>query len=72
MSIAEVLKSWGGALAGGVAILVGIWNRFGIKMLSVKTDGLLEWRSRADRAEAKLEEKDDVRDRAEKEQDRNK
>jgi hypothetical protein len=61
------ITQWGGLIVAGLTTLTAIWNRLSIKRLDMKTDGLLQWRSRADRAEAKLEEKDDVRDRAQKE-----
>jgi hypothetical protein len=59
-------KQIGAYIVGGLSALAAIWNSWGIKGLQVKTDGLFEWRSRADRAEAKLEEKNDARDRADK------
>ena len=58
------MKQWGGWVLGAIGVVGMIWNRFGIKSLDVKTDGLLQFRSRADRAEAKLEEQGDIRDRA--------
>jgi hypothetical protein len=58
------IATWGGLVAGVLAVLGGIWNRIGIKSLNVKTDGMMEYRSRADRAEGALQEQSDVRDRA--------
>jgi hypothetical protein len=63
------LKLWVGWILGGLSLGVGIWNRLGktgIRSLNIKTDGMMEYRSRADRAEATVIEKNDVRDRADK------
>jgi hypothetical protein len=63
-AVTATIKEWGGWIGGAAIALLGIWNRFGIRQLSIKTDGLLQYRSRADRAEATVEEKNDARDRA--------
>jgi hypothetical protein len=34
-------KEAGAWLTGAVGLIVGIWNRFGIKAISVKVDGFL-------------------------------
>jgi hypothetical protein len=70
ITLADV-KEWGGIIGAAVTACGVIWNSLRIRSLAIKTDGLLEFRSRADRAEAKLDEKNDVRDRADrKEHDR--
>ena len=60
----EDVGMWSGLVIAVGAALGAIWNRFGVKELKVKTDGLLEWRSRADRAEGKLDEIGFQRDQA--------
>ena len=58
------VKQWGGWVLGAIGTVVAVWNKINIKSLEIKTDGMLSIRTRADRAEAKLEEKHDVQDRA--------
>jgi hypothetical protein len=57
------VKDWGGIIGAGIAAVGVIWNSLRIRSLAIKTDGLLEFRSRADRAEGRLEEQHDIRDR---------
>ena len=63
---ANDVERWGGIALAAIAVVLAVWNKFGIRSLNVKTDGMMEYRSRADRAEGKLEEQGDVRDRADK------
>jgi hypothetical protein len=55
---------WGGWCLGAIGTVHSVFNRIKLKSLEVKTDGLLQYRSRADRAEGRLEEQGDVRTRA--------
>jgi hypothetical protein len=62
ITLADV-KEWGGIIGAAVTAVGVIWNSLRIRSLAIKTDGLLEFRSRADRAEGRLEEQHDIRDR---------
>jgi hypothetical protein len=63
------IKKWGALALGAGGFVLALWNRFGIKRLDIKTDGLMSFRSRADRAEGKLEEQSDVRERKQRKHD---
>jgi hypothetical protein len=67
-------EQWGG-WAGWFAVIGFAWNRLklsdafkSIKSIQIDLDGKLEYRSRAEIAEAKLQEKDAVQDRSDKRQ----
>jgi len=62
----ENIEGWGGWVLGILGSAGVIWNRLGIRRLAIKTDGLLEYRSRADRAEGNIEGRDSAMDRADK------
>ena len=64
--VAVAINKYGAWVISVVAALAAVWNRFGIKSLQIKTDGMLEIRSRADRAEATVDEKNKADDRADK------
>ena len=59
------ITSWGGWVLGGLGAIGAALNRLKLKSLEIKTDGMLQYRSRADRAEAVVDEKNAARDHAE-------
>ena len=56
----EDVEKWLGIAALILAPFGVMWHK--IRSIDLKTDGMLRWRSRAEIAEAKLEEKDAQRD----------
>jgi hypothetical protein len=56
----EDVEKWTAIAAPIITFFIVTWHK--IRAIDLKTDGMLKWRSRAEIAEAKLEEKDAQRD----------
>ncbi|HUD73981.1 MAG TPA: hypothetical protein VMQ76_02840 [Terracidiphilus sp.] len=76
MTALDVVKQWGSAILAALAFIGVFWNRLHIEHLDVRADGLeIKYEkaaSRADRAEATVDEKNDARDRADLKEERGK